>query len=291
MADAGSSSNHVRAAELLETHPDYRVLRALPAFEAYPLAQPQGQVRTAVVIDVETIGLNLDHPIIDLAIQRIAFDERGMIVRIGKPRQWFEYPGTAIPPEITRLTGITDADVAGARINEEEAVVLINSATVAIAHNAAFDAPRMERRLPGIAGHAWACSCNEVPWPAFGFDGRKLGHLLMQQGMFHHGHRAAVDVWATINLLGSVMPDGETALLKLVRQAEQDTVKIEATNAPFEAKDKLKGRGYRWDNAAKAWWIDLSIDREVEERTWLRDVCICLEPKVSAITWHQRHRE
>jgi DNA polymerase-3 subunit epsilon len=58
----------VRAAELLDTHPDYRVLRALPAFEAYPLAQPQGQVRTAAVIDVETIGLNLDHPIIDLAI-------------------------------------------------------------------------------------------------------------------------------------------------------------------------------------------------------------------------------
>jgi DNA polymerase-3 subunit epsilon len=89
-----------------------------------------------------------------------------MIVRIGKPRQWFEYPGTAIPPEITRLTGITDADVAGARINEEEAMVLINSATVAIAHNAAFDAPRMERRLPGIAGRAWACSITDTGLPS-----------------------------------------------------------------------------------------------------------------------------
>jgi DNA polymerase-3 subunit epsilon len=290
MTNAGPSLNHESAAMLLEAHPGYRVLRALPPPESYPLVQPQGQVRTAAIIDVETIGLDADHPIIDLAIQRIAFDERGMIVQIGQPRQWFEYPGTAIPPEITRLTGITDADVAGTRIADDDAVALIASTTFAIAHNAAFDAPRVERRLPGIVGHAWACSCNEVPWPEFGFDGRKLGHLLMQQGMFHQGHRAAVDVWATVNLLGSIMPDGETALLKLIRQAEQATVKIEATNAVFEAKDKLKGRGYRWNTIDKVWWTDLPAASEQEERDWLCDMCACVEPKVSAITWHQRHR-
>ena len=99
-----------------------------------------------------------------------------------------------IPAEITRLTGISDADVAGQRIDDDAATSLIASTAVAIAHNAAFDAPRIERRLPAIVEHAWACSCNEVPWPELGFDGRKLGHLLMQMGMFHHGHRAAVDV-------------------------------------------------------------------------------------------------
>jgi hypothetical protein len=168
-------SSHERAAALLDAHVDYRVLRALPPPARYPVVTPQGLVRTAVVIDVETIGLDPDHPIIDLAIQRIAFDARGMIVRVGQVRQWFEDPGTAIPAEITRLTGITDADVIGKRIDADEAASLIVSTTVAIAHNTAFDAPRVERRLTAIAGHAWACSCNEVAWPKLGFDGRKIG--------------------------------------------------------------------------------------------------------------------
>ena len=144
-------SSHERAAALLDTHVDYRVLRALPPPARYPVVTPQGLVRTAVVIDVETIGLDPDHPIIDLAIQRIAFDARGMIVRVGQVRQWFEDPGTAIPAEITRLTGITDADVIGKRIDADEAASLIVSTTVAIAHNTAFDAPRVERRLTAIA--------------------------------------------------------------------------------------------------------------------------------------------
>jgi len=283
-------SAHERAAALLNRHPDYRVLRALPPPGAYPVAKPQGQVRTAAVIDVETIGLDAHHPIIDLAIQRIAFDARGVIVQVGQPRQWFEDPGMPIPAEITRLTGITDADVTGKRIDTDEAVSLIDSTTVAIAHNAAFDAVHVERRLPAIAGHAWACSCNEVPWAELGLDGRKLGHLLMQQGMFHHGHRAAVDVWATINLLGSAMADGETALAKLIRQAEQPSVRIEATNAPFEAKDALKARGYRWHLDKRVWWTEIAAADEQAEREWLRDTCSCTHPQISPVTWKQRHR-
>jgi DNA polymerase-3 subunit epsilon len=283
-------SAHERAAALLGEHPGYRVLRALPPLGAYPIKESQGHVRTAAVIDVETIGLDADHPIIDLAIQRIAFDARGVIVQVGQPRQWFEDPGMPIPAEITRLTGITDPDVAGKRINADEAVSLIASTTVAIAHNAAFDAPRVERRLPTIGSHAWACSCNEVPWLELGFDGRKLGHLLMQQGMFHQGHRAAVDVWATINLLGSALPDGETALAKLIRQAEQPSVRVEATNAPFEAKGVLKARGYRWHADKRTWWTEIATAGEAGELAWLRDACLCTQPKLMPVTWAQRHR-
>lgn len=283
-------SAHQRAAALLDGHSGYKVLRALPAPGVYSVAEPQGLVRTAAVIDVETMGPDPNHPIIDLPIQRVAFDTRGVIVQVGQPRQWFEDPGMSIPADITRLTGITDADVAGKRIDTDEAVSLITSTTVAIAHNAAFDAPRVERRLPAIAGHAWACSCNEVPWPELGFDGRKLGHLLMQQGIFHHGHRAAVDVWATINLLGSMLPDGETVSAKLIRQAEQPSVRMEATNAPFEAKDALKARGYRWHADRRTWWTEIATADEAAETGWLREACSCTQPKLTPVTWVHRHR-
>ena len=286
----GGDVDHEVAASILEAHPDYRVLRALPPWDSFVGEAPQGPVRTAAVIDVETIGLDLDHPIIDLAVQRIAFDERGVIVRIGRPRQWFEDPGCPVPETITRLTGITDRDVAGSHIDEGEAVSMVRSTTFAIAHNCSFDAPRIERRLPDIAGHAWACSCNEVPWPELGFDGRKLGHLLMQRGLFHKGHRAAADVWATINLLGVPLADGETPLLKLVRQAEKPTVRVEATAAPFETKDVLKARGYRWHQAGRVWKNELPVEDEAAERQWLSERCGCHHPSVARLTWHSRHR-
>jgi DNA polymerase-3 subunit epsilon len=290
MAGAGSSP-HETAAALLDAHPGYRVLRALPTHGAFPLTRPTGRVRTAVVVDVETVGLDRDDAIIDLAIQRIAFDETGSIVRVGQPRQWLEDPGRPIPPEIRRLTGITDADVAGKRIDDAEATAIILGTDVAIAHNAGFDAPRVERRLPAVARHPWCCSCNEIAWPDLGFDGRKLGHLLMQQGMFHRGHRAAADVWATINLLGSAMPDGETALCKLIRNAEQENLRVGATNAPFEAKDALKARGYRWQASTKVWQTTLPIDGEATERAWLRDVGGCPNPTISRMSWRERHRD
>lgn len=279
------------AAALLDEHPAYRVLRALLPPERFACVEPQGRIRTAAVIDVETIGLEADHPIIDLAVQRIAFDERGRVVRVGRMRQWLEDPGVPIPPEITALTGITDAEVADQRIDEEEAVALLAACDVAIAHNASFDAPRVERRLPAIAGRAWACSCNEVPWPECGLDGRKLGHLLMQCGMFHTGHRAAADVWATVNLLAQVMSDGETALAKLIRTAEQPSVRIEASHAPFAAKDALKSRGYRWHPTLRVWWCEIATEREIEERRWLAEACSCHGPATRPITWRERHRD
>ena len=158
-------------------------------------------------------------------------------------RQWFEDAGVPIPSAISALTGISDADVTGQRMDEHEATGIIAGSDVVIAHNAAFDAPRIEQRLPTTAGRAWACSCREVSWPEHGLDGRKLGHLLIQLGLFHQGHRAAADVWATVNLLAQSLPGGDTTgVLELVTRAGQPTLKVEACDAPFAAKDALKAR-------------------------------------------------
>lgn len=288
---ASSSQLLDRAAALLDAHPDYRVLRALPSPDRFMLTKPQGKILTAAVIDTETVGLDVDHPIIDLAIQRIAFDEHGRIVRLGRLRQWFEDPGMPIPTEIVTLTGIRDADVSGQRIDDAEAVAMIAGSDVAIAHNASFDAPRIERRLPSIAKHPWACSCSEVPWPDCGLDGRKLGHLLMQCGWFHQGHRAGADVWATINLLAQIMPDGETPLYKLIRQATRPTLRIEATHAPFAAKNALKARGYRWNATSRVWAKEIDPTNEADERGWLAATCGCPAPVTASIDWHARHRD
>jgi DNA polymerase-3 subunit epsilon len=47
--------------------------------------------------------------------------------------------------------------------------------------------------------------------------------------------------------------------------------KLRATGAPFEAKDKLKSRGYRWDGEGRVWWCSLSSDDLLDaECAWLR---------------------
>ena len=58
---------------------------------------------------------------------------------------------------------------------------------------------------------------------------------------------------------------------------------VEATNAPFEAKDALKARGYRWQAAARIWQTELPDQQEDEERAWLRDVCACPSDRKSVV--------
>jgi len=45
-----------------------------------------------------------------------------------------------------------------------------------------------------------------------------------------------------------------------------------ATHAPYEAKDRLKARGYRWSTEDKVWFIQLPDSTALEaEFAWLKD--------------------
>jgi hypothetical protein len=51
-------------------------------------------------------------------------------------------------------------------IDEPAALDLLASADLVVAHNARFDRPFVDRRLPAAAGKAWACTMAEVDWLA-----------------------------------------------------------------------------------------------------------------------------
>ena len=62
---------------------------------------------------------------------------------------------------------------------------------------------------------------------------------------------------------------GRFALAQLLERARQPTWRVWAENSPFDLKDMLKARGYRWNGEGsgtpKAWFIDVSdADREGE---------------------------
>ena len=107
---------------------------------------------------------------------------------------------------MTKLTGIDDAMVAGHEIDGDDVVAFVRDVDVVVAHNARFDRPFAEARWPTFARLPWACSCTGVEWRAEGFDGARLGHLLMQSGYFHAAHRAVDDAQATLHLLALPLP-------------------------------------------------------------------------------------
>jgi DNA polymerase III epsilon subunit-like protein len=73
---------------------------------------------TAAIVDVDTTGTNSDRDkIIELGVCLFEYDSQsGRVYKVLGSSEWFESPRFSIPPEITKITGITNTMVAGHRI-------------------------------------------------------------------------------------------------------------------------------------------------------------------------------
>lgn len=280
------------------THDDVRSLRRIDvATGETGVGDPDAALRIAVALDVETTGLGEDDRVIELAMRRFRYDAHGQIVEIGRAWSWREDPGAPLPEDVIRLTGITDQDLVGRRIDDDMATTILSGADLVIAHNASFDRPRVEARLAGLPGLRWACSCTEIDWVAAGFEGRSLGWLCAQAGYFFDAHRAEADVDAVITLLRHERTDGRTLMWELDAAAAQDSHLIEAVGAAFGVKDALRLRGYRWNPRAQVWWREV-FDRDLlAEEFWLAREVYAIGrgsrgpgPRVNRRTAFERHR-
>lgn len=234
------------------------------------LGDLDGHTTTALVVDVETTGLDpAKDVVIELAMRRFRYDDRGIIVEIGRGWTWREDPGFPLSPEIISLTGLTDADLASQFIDDDIVHKIIGEADLIIAHNAGFDRPMLEKRLSDMPGRPWACSCEQIDWQAAGFEGRKLGYLAMQAGWFFDGHRALNDVDAVIQLLQHEDTDGSSLLYELNENALADSHLIEAVGSAFDTKDVLRARGYRWNSEERVWWREVPDSQLLAEQAWL----------------------
>jgi DNA polymerase-3 subunit epsilon len=240
-----------------------------------PLAPP-GALRTALFVDVETTGLDATtDAVIEFAAVPFTYSpDTGLVYEVRPGYVALEDPGRPLPPAITALTGITDAMVAGRRVDDVRVAELVTEASLVLAHNAAFDRKFCERRFPAFAEVAWACSHAEVPWAAYGCRGTKLDYLLIERcGEFFGGHRAADDCLAAIHVLATPFPCGTLPLKLLLDAARAPTVRVWAPDTPFALKGALAARRYRWHAGdacrPKAWYRDGSAAEAEAECAWL----------------------
>ena len=272
------ASNLEEVAAVLEASSDYRVLRRLQ-----PRGMAEGfhgvETRTGLMVDVETTGLDPDQDeIIELAMVPFRYALDGTVVEVLEPFDCLREPTKPISPEITALTGITDAMVSGKSIDPSEVSAFAAPAAVVIAHNAAFDRRFLERFSPVFSTKAWACSMSEIDWAGEGFEGTKLSYLAMAHGFFYDRHRAANDCLAAIEILARELPRARVpALVKLLENARLPTWRIWAENSPFEFKDLLKARGYRWNGEQngkpRSWYVDIAdAEKDAEISYLLREI-------------------
>lgn len=262
-------------AATLEATGRYRVLRRLERRRF--IEHPNGsETRLGLFLDVETTGLDpINDEIIELAMVPFTYGLDGRIFEVRDAFQKVRQPNKVVPPKITALTGITNEMVAGQSIDPAEVAEFVRDAVLVVAHNAAFDRRFVERLSDVFITKPWACSMTQVDWGAEGYDGTKLAYLAMGAGFFYERHRAVHDCIAAIELLATPLPKtGIAAMAKLLERARRPSWRIWAENAPFDLKDVLKARGYRWNSDKnanpRAWYIDVDEDIRDQELAYLR---------------------
>lgn len=224
----------------------------------------------AIIMDTETTGLEAtEDEIIQLAMIEVFFDDQG-IIKLGRVFNQFNEPSKPIPEEVVQLTGITDEMVQGHKIDQVEVREFIEGSSKIIAHNSEFDRKFAEANLPdvGFDKVEWACSMAQVDWKARGSNSRSLEMICLKLGYVYGAHQADADILATAFALADTSTGEVSPFQEMLKNSETPGVMIIADRAPFEMKDTLKARGYRWSadgqetHGIKSWFIEVNGDPE-----------------------------
>ena len=239
--------------------------------------------RKGLLIDTETTGVNtMQDKVIQLAMRKFTYDDHG-ILSVGEVFDRFRDPGMPIPEEVVKLTRITDADVAGKTLTDQEvrSFVEIEENPLVVCHNAAFDRKMLERNFPtaGFENLTFDCSFAQIDWSARGFNSGKLELLALSSGYVYGSHNALNDINVMPYILNQEHGDLGTPFAEMRHKGDRGSVLLIAQGSSFDSKDKLKERGYRWSAdgeetvGIKAWYTVLENDPEIlaTEADFLKD--------------------
>lgn len=262
-------------ATILNNSGHYRVTKKYQRPEYYNTGDEDDKM-IAVFLDIETTGLSYTQDkLIELGMVKFEYNRHGSIFRLLDDFSGYQDPGILIPKYITELTGINDDMVRGHKIQESAVANYLQDVDLIITHNAQFDRTFLETTFPSLPAKAWGCLMYDVDWDKEGISSRKLEYIAYKFGFFHEGHRAINDCLAGVHLLAQKLPNSQVPVLKeLLVQSAAIRFKLYTVNSPYDSKELLKSRGYRWsmnqNDKYRAWSIELTEDKVAEEINYLR---------------------
>lgn len=126
---------------------------------------------------------------------------------------------------------------------------------------------------PGGVAKSWACSLRDVAWAQEGMGSSRLDYLLNQFGFFHEAHRAEADCMALLEVLQRPLPrSGQMGLSLLLQSHRTPEYRVWATGSPFDNKDQLKARGYKFDGGSKVWNLLVAEAQLEQELLVLKEI-------------------
>ncbi len=255
------------------TGSDTLLLHRVPTAIAGAPGLASGTLMRVAILDTETTGLAQDtDTIIELAILVLDVDTAtGLPVREVIRYEGLEDCEGDLSADVVRVTGITKDMLAGKRLDDAAVSDALSGVDLVIAHNASFDRKFVERRYPQTVTMNWACSIEDVEWDKLGIESNKLDYIAFKCGYFFDAHRAIADCLAVACVLAAELNGGSPAMLRLLRAAGEPSFSLWARRSPFETKDALKARGYRWDAEAKCWHTNVRGTQSArDEWKWLK---------------------
>lgn len=150
-------------------------------------------------VDIETCGLHLDDGIVEVGIVQLWPD--GLVDGF----RALVNPGKPIPEKATAIHGITDAMVADAPTLDEvceEIKQWLRAANVVVAHNMAFDWPRLAYGIgPACLPTDTPTLCTMVLARRLGYKPANLGAVATKLGIeIGQAHRATDDALAAAQI-------------------------------------------------------------------------------------------
>lgn len=241
-------------------------------------AQPGARLVRAAVVDTETTGIEaLTSEVIEIAILPFDLDVlTGKVVKVYEGYQGLQEPTEPLSPEISEITGLQTADLRGKEIDWQKVYDILKSCACVFAHHANFDRKQVEvsilrwdaqkAKAPDWVHMIWGCTLEGINWDYLKPPAKKLSVLCWLHGFYFDAHRAMNDVEATLNLL---IESGR--MQELYATTMLPSYEIWAHGSPYESKDRLRSRKYKWAADSKCWMksgiYPFQLD---EELAWLK---------------------
>ena len=267
--------NITNAIAVLNQSDDHRVIIRYKKPEFYNLNADIPK-KVGVFLDIEATGLSFtDDKLIEIGMVKFEYSDDGQIFRILDEFNEYQDPDRDISSFITELTGITNEMVRGKHIDESSVSKFLADVDLIIAHNSQFDRAFFETTFPNIEPKAWACSMYDINWNSENIESHKLEYIAYKYNFFYEGHRAITDCLVGLHILSKTLYSSkQLALKQLLDNALKPTYKLWAKNAPYNHKDLLRARKYRWnihpEHGFKAWSIELPEHKVENEIYYLK---------------------